>query len=194
MHRQQVRRLGLPRAQQPLPILTPPRKHLVGIHSVRPRHLGHRRLLALTSVRRSAASPPPPRRLRGSLLTTIRSEVSTYPPSGHFPMCPLGPSSSTTHTSHTRPEPYAYIQAFLRSLASTDGVRPSLLSSGSGIAPPVSGTDYFRRARGTYGFVLFSTASQSLCQSGGSGATGDTVFGGFDSSSSGNRCFKNHLT
>src|SRR5271163_2696132 len=43
MHRQQVHRLCLPIAQQPLPILTPPRKHLVGIHAVRPRHLGHRR-------------------------------------------------------------------------------------------------------------------------------------------------------
>jgi hypothetical protein len=41
----------------------------------------------------------------------------------------------------------------------------------------------------TYGFALSSTASQSLRQSGGSGATGDSVFGGFDSSSSGNRFF-----
>jgi hypothetical protein len=30
-------------------------------------------------------------------------------PGGHLPMCPHVPSSSITHTSHTRPEPYAYV-------------------------------------------------------------------------------------
>jgi hypothetical protein len=58
--------------------------------------------LAATSPRRSDRRP------RGSLLKTIRSVVSTYAPSGHFPMCPQEPSSLTTHASHTRPEPYAY--------------------------------------------------------------------------------------
>jgi hypothetical protein len=47
-------------------------------------------------------------RLRGSFLRTARSEVSTYPPSGHFPMCPLGPSSLTQHNLSRRPQVDAY--------------------------------------------------------------------------------------
>jgi hypothetical protein len=76
MHRQQVRRF-LDLAQQPLPILTPPRKHLVGITPCA------RATLAADASASNASStirrfPATARRLRGSLLTTIRSEVSTY--------------------------------------------------------------------------------------------------------------------
>ncbi|SRR6266436_5922771 len=62
-----------------------------------------------STIRRFSATD---RRLRGSLLTTIRSEVSTYSPSGHFPMCPHEQSSFTTHTPPTRPEPDAYKGSF----------------------------------------------------------------------------------
>ena len=43
MNRQQFRRLAIPIPQQPLAILTPPSKHLVGIYSMRPRHARYRR-------------------------------------------------------------------------------------------------------------------------------------------------------
>src|SRR5271155_2895721 len=101
MHRQQVRRF-LPLAQQPLPILTPPRKHLVGIHAVRPRHLGHRR----PRLKRLFDDPP----LLRNRAPPARLSLNDYPlRSVHlFPKWTLGPSSPTSHTSHSRPEPDAY--------------------------------------------------------------------------------------
>jgi hypothetical protein len=48
------------------------------------------------------------RRLRGSLLATIRSEVSTYSPSGHFSMCPQRPIFFTRTYFVQMYRPYAY--------------------------------------------------------------------------------------
>ena len=58
-----------------------------------------------STIRRFSATD---RRRRGSLLRTARSEGSTYSPSGHFPMCPLGPSSLTQQNLSRRPQVDAY--------------------------------------------------------------------------------------
>jgi hypothetical protein len=109
MQRQQVRRLAI-LAQQPLPILTSPRKHLVGIHSVRPADLGHRRawLQRLLDNPPLLRHRPPPARL--SLNDHPFRSVHVLS-SGHFPMCSLGPSSFTQHNLSRRLADDAYLFA-----------------------------------------------------------------------------------
>ena len=77
MHRQQLNRLSAPLTQQLLAIVPPSAKYLVG---------GYSGCKVCSTIRHF--SPTGHRRLRGTLLTTARSEVSIYSPSGHSRGCP----------------------------------------------------------------------------------------------------------
>jgi len=85
-----------------LVVLPAPLKHLIGVHSVRPRHPCHpcHRSPAPTSFRRSAVSPLPPTAVGGLSLTNRPLRVSTYPkwtlPCAHFGIIP------TYHTPSRR--------------------------------------------------------------------------------------------